>query len=216
MSNMVLGAIVDAGQVEDDVKNHLELWLPTYLAQLAEDRGLPRGTYLRPDGSAVGNWQHTTEFEVQETTALPAVLIINTGLDGVPVREGDGSFRAAWMVGIGVLVSAGGTNANLSSSRLAKRWGAAIRWAMLQYSLDNTAVEGIDWLDEGYDDVPSELQRSLSSARLVFRIEYHSVMNSNSGPGLPTPIADPVNNDYPDWGILPDIDHVHTTVTKEH
>lgn len=214
--NPVIGPIIDAGQVEDDVKAHLELWLPTYLAQLAEDRGLPRNTFLRDDGSAVANWQHTTDFDVTETTQLPAVLIINTGVNGTPQREGDGSYRVTWLIGIGVLVSAGGDNPALNSSRLAKRWGAAIRCAMVQYCLDNPSVEGIGWEDEGYDDVPTELQRSLASARLVFSVEYRDVVNTNLGPGQPDPHPDPVTEPYEDWPTVQDADHVHVNVTRSH
>jgi hypothetical protein len=212
----ILGQLIDGSVVEDDVKNHLSKWLPTYLAQLAEDRGLPRNAFLRDDGTAVGSWTNTTEFDVEETTALPAILIINTGLAERPRRNGDGSYDAAWVVGIGGLVSAGGDDPRYNTGRLAKRFAGAVKLAMLQYSsLGNPDVMDCDWQDEGYDDVPSELQRSLASFRLVFRIEYQNVLNANLGPGSPDPLPDPVDNPYPDWGLVPDIDHVKINVTKE-
>lgn len=212
----VFGSIIDGSMVEDDIQAHLENWLPTYLAQLAQDRGQPRGAWLREDGSAVGSWTRTTEFEISDSTALPAVLLINSGLSGEPIREGDGSFRATWVVGIGGVVSAGGNNPALNTSRLAKRFAACIRWAMMQNSsLGSAQVEGLSWLDEGYDDVTPSETRTLASFRLVFAIEYSNVLNSNLGPGTPDPLPDPVTTPYPDWGQIPDADHIHVNITKE-
>jgi hypothetical protein len=211
----IFGPRVDAAYVEEEIKQHLKNWLPTYLANMATDLGKARNTFIRDDGTAVGSWAHSTQFHVTDATALPAVLIINAGFAEPPKMEGDGSYRATWTIGIGGLVSAGGDNPAENSSRLAKRWGSIIAQIMLQADQESEYLEGVEWLDEGYDDVPPQEQRSLGSFRLVFAVEYRNVLNANVGPASPDPLPDPVNNGYPDWGQLPDTDHVHVEVQKE-
>jgi hypothetical protein len=216
MTNSIFGQVIDGAQVEDTVKAHLQNWLPTYVAQLADDRGLDRGAFPLPK-----QWLNSTEEDTDwEARNLPAILIISSGIDGRPIREGDGSFRAAWVIGIAVVVTAGGVKGGKGSrsntATLARRYGAAIRWAMMQYtSLGNPNVEDVDWIDESYDDVPSDESSALASAQLVFRIEMRDVLNDTLGPGEPDPIPDPIPNPYPDWGVLPDIDHVGISLTKE-
>jgi hypothetical protein len=102
-----------------------------------------------------------------------------------------------------------------NSARLAKRWGSVIAEVMMQADWIPEFFEGIAWLDEGYDDVPPQQQRTLGSFRLVFEIEYRNVLNVNVGPVGPDPLPDPVDNPYPDWGQVPDADHVHTNIQKE-
>lgn len=208
----VFGQMIDGAIVEDDVKNHLQNWLPTYLTQLAEDRGLDRGAIALPK-----NWYNTTDFDTDFSARnTPAVLIISSGISGAPIREGDGSFRCTFLIGIGVVVSAGGDNSQLNSNRLARRYGVAIATAMLQNSaLNSEQVDGVTWEDLSYDDVPSDDQSGLASVRLVFSIEYRNVLNSNLGPGTPDPIPDPIDNPYPDWGTIPDAAHTFIDLTKE-
>jgi hypothetical protein len=221
--------VVDAGLVEDEVKDHLEKWLPTYVADMADKRGLPRDTWIRKNPnppheaiildngrlSVVGTWTFSTEFIVEDTTALPAILIMNAGLSEPPIMEGDGSYRAKWIIGIGGLVSAGGDNPPMNSSRLAKRFGSVIARIMLQANWDSTNLEGISWEDEGYDDVDDK-SRTMGSFRLVFEIEYRNVLNANMGPAEPDPVPDPVPDDsYPDWGTVPDADHIHVDIQRE-
>ena len=207
----IFGNLITGEIIENDVRNHLQKWLPTYLRQLATDRGLPRTALPLPK-----LWMNTTEFDTDfSADNTPAILIICTGISGTPVREGDGTYRAAWTVGVGVLASAGGNDSRRNSSALAKRYAGAIKWAMLQYSsLGSPYVEGVDWEDEGYDDVPSDQQSALASARLVFSVEYRDVIETNAGPGAPDPLPDPDINTYPEWGTVQDSDHVHIDVRR--
>lgn len=218
----VFGTIIDGSQVEDAVQTFIKRWLPTYLSELADQRGLPRDTWLFTDSNgdwaAIRSWTNTPQFTLDENTQLPAALVITTGLAGRPVKEGDGSYRATWITGIAVVVSAKDQD---STQRLAKRFGAAIRWLFVQHpSLEDPNVEGTSWEDENYDDVSSEQERTLASVRMVFSIEYHHVVNALDGPVLPAdPPADPTVP-YTDWTTVGDPDdpaHPYSpvTVTRE-
>lgn len=206
----IFGQMLDGAQVEETVESFLKRWLPTYLAQIAEDRGLARNAIAPPV-----SWQNTPEFTLTESTQLPAILVITAGISGQPVRHGDGSYSATWIVGIGVVVTAGGPDPARATSRLAKRYGAAIRTLMLQHaSLESSNVEGVTWEDENYDDIPTDQRRSLASARLVFSIEFRDVLNALDGPLLPAnPPADSTAP-YADWSTIPDIGHVYVTAKR--
>lgn len=210
----VFGAITDGSDVEFIVEKFLRRWLPTYLAEMAGQRGLPRDSFPPPQ-----SWTHSTEFNLDETTQLPAILIICSGLAGDPTRHGDGSYSVSWVIGVGVIVSAGGDDPHNATNKLAKRYGAAIRWAMTQNpALEDSRIAGLSWDDEGYDDVPSGQARSLASARLVFTIQVDDVMNDMDGPVLPDdPPPDPTIP-YADWPLVRDPDsdppYIPVTVTR--
>lgn len=207
----VFGSVLDGAQVEETVQKFLARWLPTYLSQLAADRGLPRDAWLRENWPPT--WTNSTTFDLDETTRLPAILILSTGLADRPEMEGDGNYRAKWTVGIAAVVSA---NDQEATNRLAKRYGAAIRWLMIQHqSLEDPNVEGLSWEDEAYDDIPSGQRRTLASARLVFVIEYRHVVNRLDGPVLPDEPPEDPTVPIDDWGLLEDLDHVHITVSEE-
>jgi hypothetical protein len=206
----IFGQVIDGAQVDEAVESFLRRWLPVYLAQMAEDRGLPRDAFPAPK-----TWATSTEFTIEKVTQLPAILILNAGLSEPPIREGDGSYRAKWMIGIAVVVTAGGDDPLRSVNRLAKRYGAAIRLLLIHHpSLEDPNVEGTTWEDENYDDIPADQDRSMASARLVFEVEYRAVANSYDGPVLPSdPPPDPTTP-YPDWPTIDDLDHVHIDVTR--
>jgi hypothetical protein len=213
----VFGTIIDGSEVENIVQTFLRRWLPTYLAEVAQDRGLPRNALQAPR-----TWTNSTEFQLDETTQLPAILIISSGLAEAPSRQGDGSFNAKWVVGVAVVVSAGGEQPQEATSRLAKQYGAAIRWLITQHpAMENPKVAGVTWDDENYDDVPSEQARSLASVRLVFTVEISDVMNALDGPILPDePPAPPPGEaipETPDWDTMrdPDSDPPYNPITLQ-
>lgn len=207
----VYGKIIDGSQVEDIIESFLQRWLPMYLAEVAADRGEARDAFQAPK-----SWARSTDFNLDESTQLPAILIISTGMSEAPMRQGDGSFNAKWIIGIGVIVSAGGDNPAEATAKLAKRYGAAIRWLIMQQQgMESNIVAGVTWDDENYDDVPSDQRRSLASARLVFTVEIMDVMNVHDGPVLPNdPPLDPTTP-IEDWPTVrdPDSDPPYDPIT---
>lgn len=207
----IFGPIIDGATVEESVMTFLQRWLPTYLAEVARQNGLDPDVWLQP-GNWPPSWSNKTRFDLTEETRLPAILVISAGLAGRPIKEGDGNYRATWMIGIAAIVSAKDQD---STNKLAKRYGAAIRWLMMQHpSMEDPNVEGVDWEDEIYDDIPPQQERTLSGVRLVFSVEYTHVMSALDGPVLPAdPPPDPTVP-YEDWPIIPDIDHVQIEVKE--
>jgi hypothetical protein len=210
----IFGQVIDGSQVEDIVENFLQRWLPVYLAELAEQRALPRDTWLKtgPQGNWPPSWSRKSQFDYTEETRLPSILILSAGLSGPPWKEGDGTYHATWMIGVAALVSAKDQE---TTDALAKRYGAAVRWLFIQHpSLEDANVEGTTWEDEAYDDIGVVQNRTLASVRLVFSVQLKNVASSLDGPVLPDdPPPDPTTP-YEDWPILEDIDHVHIDVKE--
>jgi hypothetical protein len=88
----IFGQVIDGSQVEDIVENFLQRWLPVYLAELAEQRALPRDTWLKtgPQGNWPPSWSRKSQFDYTEETRLPSVQLKNvaSSLDG-PVLPDD-------------------------------------------------------------------------------------------------------------------------------
>jgi hypothetical protein len=204
----IFGYFKDGARVEEAVQSFLKRWLPVYLAEVADQNGLPRDSY-----QMIKSWTNSPEFDLDETTALPAALILSTGIDPSSIiREGDGRYTVSWIIGIAVVVSAKDQE---STNRLAKRYGAAIRGLLLQQrAMETDDLRVLSWDDEGYDDIPSNQRRTLASVRLVFTIEQQGTMGDNDGPVLPPdPPPDPTQP-YQDWPTLADSQHVYVNVER--
>jgi hypothetical protein len=194
----LFGPIFVPSFLEQAVIDTLKLWLPTYLAevelQLEREQGL-----IEPPRS------YTTRrrFEKFPEDQIPTCVVVSPGLANEPHKEGDGSHRAEWALGVGVIVSAPDQE---STNLVAKIYGAAIRACLLQKSSLGGVASGITWYDESYDDLPSDdTARTLGAAALYFRVEVEDIVNSRVGPNVPTPPGT-------QWGVA---ETVTVTIEKE-
>lgn len=209
----IIGPIISADVVQDAIIAHLKLWLPTYLCEVDEERGLERGITAWPR-----SWQVVPTFDNTLEQQIPAMLIICPGTAQKPTKEGDGSYRATYTVGVAALVK--GPN-QIATNDIAKRYGAAIAAAMLQEKgRIHDKLHACGWEGDSYDDIETERERTLSSATVHFSVEFTKVLHERSGPAMPiivpdpyeTPKENPKTETYPPWGVIPDSDHIHVTV----
>ena len=180
----VFGNFLDSAVVEEAVQAHLMRWLNTYLYEIERQKGLAPDFIARP-----AFWSTTPNqgFNFLGEERTPAVLVMSPGLAGKPSKEGAGSMRASWVVGVGAVVSA---TTQEDTRRLAGWYAACIRAVMLQKvptDLHGAVWEGVTWEDEGYDDLPGADARSLASARLLFTVDFRDVVQSRGGPVDPVP-----------------------------
>jgi len=209
----IIGTINGADIVQSKVIAHLKLWLPTYLCEVDEQRGLPRGKTAWPR-----SWQVVPSLDNSLEQQLPAMLIICPGTASKPIKEGDGKYRATYTVGVAVLVKG---NTQLATNEMAKRYGAAIATAMLQEKgrIDEN-VHACAWEGDTYDDIQVESNRTLSSAMVHFGIEFSNILSERDGPAMPIiepdpyelPKPEPKTEKYNPWGIIPDEQHIHVTI----
>lgn len=213
--NSVFRVILSADVAQDAMIAHLKSWLPTYLAEIDEQRGFERGFTATPK-----SWQVVPTFDNTLDGQLPAVLVIAPGTADKPDKLGDGSYLVTYTVGVAILVK--GPD-QITANKIAKRYGAAVGAAVMQHkSLSTDNVEQITWQGDSYDDVPVSQDRTLSSATVHFNVQFRGVMSEYAGPHMPIITPDPHKDPqedptkpYSPWGIIPDEEHIVVTLTRK-
>lgn len=189
MSLQVFGRLLDVSEVEEAVIAALELWLPTYIAEVERQRGMTPESMPMPRSYSTVN-----EFVKWTEDQLPTIIVVSPGLAPTdPKREGDGTYRAWYRVGVAVIAAARDRE---TTRRISKLYIAAIRGAILQHAgLGDLEAAGIRWTNERNSDIPDEAGRTLGSGAVTFDIEMRGVINDRLGPA--EPFDDPY--DDPTW-----------------
>jgi hypothetical protein len=205
MSNLApfasaIGPIVTGAEVEQAALDVLRRWSSTYLAHLEVQHGLEPGALPR-----LRAWTTAPEFEKWPEDQLPAVLLVSPGISEEPLPDGAGYYRVRFSLGVAVIVSA----ASLAdTARLAKWYGAVMRTILLQHQSLEGFAGGITWVDENYDDVPSEDTRTLGASQSIFAVEVRGFARRWNGPATPfrLPGDDPDGppSEPPPLGPMPD------------
>lgn len=193
------GDIISADKLEDDLTVFLQKWLYTYLAEVAERHGDARGDYPKPK-----YWTTTPILTNDAITQVryPAVLIVSPGLASRPVRRGDGTYEGTYQVGVCIVTS---TKNELSTSKKARRYGAAVHTAIMQRpSLDTNYIEGVEWADERFTDFLNADQDTVASATEIFNFTVKGLFNALNGPGVSEPLPEPAT--YPELTDVRDPD----------
>jgi hypothetical protein len=200
-----IGPIIDAAQLENKIQDNLQKWIGTYLHELEDQEGTPRGSYPEPRSyTRVNNFANFPEDQ------MPIVLIVSTGLTERPYQEGDGSYTVKWGVTIGLIVE---TRGRAAVRDLAQKYAAVIRALMVQKGDQEGFAVATEWTTEGYQDVGQLKQRSIAAARVQFAVEVEGVTLRRSGPAepIPDPADDSAHGDWPVAGQ----GKVTATITEE-
>lgn len=168
------GPIVTGGDVETWVRDLLRTWFSTYLAEVERQHGYSGHDLPRPRGYAIGpSWDKWPEDQI------PGVLVSSRGVPAPPQKDGEGYYRARWLIEPGVLCSA---RTQDETHALAMLYGAALRWLVTHRPSLGGHAEASDWLGESYDDLGYDDTRSLYAVRETFAVEVVDVMLGDAGP----------------------------------
>lgn len=173
-----IGRLVSGRDVELAALAMLKRWTPTYLAEAERQTGRDPKALPR-----MRSWTTTNEFEKWPEDQLPSVLLISPGLAEPPSPDGRGYYRAKFSLGLAVIVSA---NTADSTAALAKLYCAVLRACMVQHQSLEGFASGVDWMDETYDDLPSEDGRTLGAGQLIFAVEVEAIARRWNGPAFPS------------------------------
>ena len=171
------GPIVTGGDVEGWVLDELKTWFSTYLAEVERRNGYSGHDLPRPLGWAIG-----PSFDKWPEDQLPGVLVSSKGVPTPPLKDGEGYYRARWLVEPGVVCSA---RTQAETHAAAMLYGAALRWLIAQRPSLGGHAEASDWLGESYDDLGYDDSRSLYAVRESFALEVVDVMLAKAGPTAP-------------------------------
>lgn len=185
MSVAVFQRIVSGAQVEQALITTLQMWMPTYLAEVARQHG--KGARELP---TVASYTTVVEFDKWPEDQLPACIVVSPGIAEQPSQEAKGKHRAKWAAELALICSA---STQKNSLDLAKMYLAAARAAILQHASLGGFASGLEWIDELYDRVPSEDTRNLGAASGLFVVHVDDVTTKGAGPGaaVPEPRIDP-------------------------
>ena len=192
----IFGPIIDANQVEEAARNTLRDWFQTYLNEFALQRSIPLDRLPYPRSFIL-----TGDNEKEPEDQLPAIAIVSPGLADEPLQEGDGSFRSNWSLGVGIFISAIDRE---STERVVRWYCAIIRAIMLQRQSLGGFSDGVRWLDEGYDELEFDDERTIGAGLVEFEVEVAGVVNKRMGPAYPDP-PDPDEQPGSNWPIVDEV-----------
>lgn len=195
----VFGKITTGKAVRSAMKAHLELWFPTYLAEVARIEGQNPATMpvFRSFVSALD--MPDGKYEEYQ---MPCCVIVAPGLLREPERHG-GNMIATWAVSVGCVVSGQNRENTLTLSEM---YAAAVRGAVVQNPSLGGFATATDWLGERYDDIPNDMLRTLAAGSVQFAVEVYSAITPSAGPDQP------LSNPIPDPGPRATFISVNTTV----
>jgi hypothetical protein len=192
----VYGQIITRKDVRMAALNHLQNWLPAYLAEIGDQQGLPR----TGDGSipAVRSYSGSGKgLSLNAGNQLPACVVICAGtVGGRTENHGNGDISAEFAVGIGFIVSA--TDWDATNDLLGYYTGAARALFLQHPSLGGFAAD-TRWIDETFDELPFKDARTLAGGIVNLGVRVDWVVNSRAG--LKEPPADP-SADPGDFGQI--------------
>jgi hypothetical protein len=198
--------------VEDAVTATLRRWMGTEMAEVERQRGLTEGHYGRPR-----SYVTHTDFESFPEEQLPCIIVVSLGFGDEPKKEGSGSYRHFYNVGVAAIASSSNQD---SSRRYAYRVGAAVAGCLVHnQSLDQGIggrVQAIDLMEKRNGEIPPDGDRTLWIVRQVFRIEVRDALTKSAGPVFPDEPKDPDTIPWPNWPSVGEGQvSINTEITKE-
>lgn len=181
-----IGVIRLGVDVELAAKATIDLWLPTYLAEIERQRDITPETL-----ETFREYPAINDIEKMLEDQLPCCSLFCEGLNSAPVKRGDGAYEGTFNLKAGIIVS----SITVEDTRnLMSIYTAAVRAILIQQrSLGGFAIAS-EFTNEAYDELPVEDTRTLGVGMLEFSITVGDVSNWKEGPrGTPPtdPYADP-------------------------
>lgn len=182
--NPIFGKMITGPDVERAAIDTITLWEETYLAEMERQQGLsPHDLPLFRSKTTSNAFQKWTEDQ------LPGLVAVSPGLQSKPKVEGDGKYRAPFILGFAVVCSA---DTRENTHMLAGLYAAVLRAIILQVPDLGGISRGVVWEHEAYDDISADKNRSLASAQVMFTVEIADVIHSKAG------MRDPMEDPYAD------------------
>lgn len=198
VSTSIFGPMVSGGDVEGWVLDLCRRWFGTYLSEVERHHGIEAGTLARPRA-----YVPAQTYDKWPEDQLPALMVLSPGVAELPLKEGDGRYRAAWLISVGVLCS---TRTQGETHALAMHYALALRELLLQRpSLDGHAA-GTIWRSETYNELDYDDQRTLGGGSVEFAIEVENVAQASAGPLTPDEPLSPDTDPWPDWPVAEEVE----------
>lgn len=191
-----LGPVVSASQLEEQVRDVLQMWLHSYLGELEERVGRAVGSMPRPR-----SWTRTSGPAAGiHDRQIPRVIIRSPGPASI---ERHGTQFSGWFV-VGVAVIVRGRDED-ETRALAQDYTAALRLLLTQVLPDVAADVQLD--AEGYEVLDSNRERTHAGGELVVEYAIDGLADVDAGPGpedTPTQPPDPPPV-FGEWTVVDEV-----------
>lgn len=201
----VFGDFSGGADVDDAIINLIKYWQLSYLSEVARRAGAQADEY-KPFRS----FRVSHELEWMPEDQTPGLILVNGGLSDTPLKQGTKrpgqTYYATWNYQVGVLLSARGRKDRSipRAQRIAKQYCLAMRLLLIQKrddpaeSPDFKGVLGMmDWVDEGYDGVDADSDRTLCLAHTDFAVTVPTAATWATGPLQPETVPEPESERWP-------------------
>jgi hypothetical protein len=179
-------------QVEEAVIETLKTWMPTYMKELERQLGRQQGKI-----APIKTYTTRNEFTSFPNDILPLCVVASPGLAEAPTKTGDGDYNGWFAIGVGFAAVAATIE---DAAFLSKGYAAAGRAILLHRQGLGGVAQKVEWMDESYDDLVTEDDRSVRAAYNVFRVLVYDIVREYAGPAQPdVDPADPANQPGSTW-----------------
>jgi len=199
----LFGPIVTGDDVEQWCLDTLKEWSGTYLAEVERQSGLDAGDLQR-----VRSWRHSPSYDKWPEDQLPCVILRSVGTAERPLRKGDGSYDARWLMQLDNVCSA---RTEDESHRMAMLYAAAHLALVLQRPSLGGHAAGISWVADTYTDQPFDGTRSLAAVSSTLEVQVNDVVRTVAGP---TSVEEPLTPDTDPWPPLGTVESHDEQVVK--
>lgn len=176
MTDDIFGAIKIASDLEEAVVTTLRSWWPVYARELEIQHNITQDALPLPR-----SFLTAARVEREAADQLPSIVVVSPGLSGTrPMREGDGTYRVYFMLGVGAFVAA---KDRASTNNLLRTYIGIARTIMLQKSSMGGYVSALDWVDESYDDnLQFTDNQTIGAGQAIFEVLVDDVVSKYGGP----------------------------------
>jgi hypothetical protein len=179
----VFGPSIRERHVQRAVRDTVKRWITTYLAAIERAEELdprslpePRSYVLKDDGT----------LNKRPSDQTPTICVLCPGTYGDPVMEGEGLYRAAFLVNVAAIVESGDPD---FVSDLAGFYISAVRDLLVHNGSLGGFAQTSAWKGSRTDDLKPEDGRSIAAGTNVFHVYVSGVVQR--GAGLKAPPEEP-------------------------
>jgi hypothetical protein len=189
MTDPVFGPVKSPIDLRLAIGATIDLWIETYLALVERAYDLPPRALPLPLSYV---YKDDGNLDKRPEDQLPSIVILSPGTRGKASREGDGMYRAPWLVNVAAIVAARDQGETMD---LATYYVTAIRLLLIQQgSLGGFALAST-WEGERTDELAADSDRTMAAGTNVFTFLVDQV--AQKGAGLKTPPTEPYEEAEP-------------------
>src|SRR4029077_9878627 len=102
ISSDYFGSIVVPRDIESAAAETVAHWMPFYLRELERQKGIPENSL-----PAIRSYRFSRDFGDAQwpEDQLPCIIFVTPGMVGLPRKDGSGSYRTTWALGVATVVS---------------------------------------------------------------------------------------------------------------